>query len=95
MPRAKKALRRKKGMEYRKICDKTLIKATEAADRFNVPLSTIYTWHQMGKIEGVKLNGKSLRIFSESLFAFLESRNDRTREKALHNGESRSIREIG
>jgi hypothetical protein len=49
----------------------------------------------MGKIEGVKLNGKSLRIFSESLFAFLESRNDRTREKALHDGESRSIREIG
>jgi excisionase family DNA binding protein len=95
MPRAKKALRRKKGMEYCKMCDKTLIKATEAADRFNVPLSTIYTWHQMGKIEGVKLNGKSLRIFSESLFAFLESRNGRTREKAVHNGESHSIRDIG
>jgi len=81
-------------MEYRKICDKTLIKATEAADRFNVPLSTIYTWHQMGKIEGVKLNGKSLRIFSESLSTFLESRNDRTREKAPHNGENGSIHEI-
>ena len=82
-------------MEYSKTYDKTLIKATEAADRFNVPLSTIYTWHQMGKIEGVKLNGKSLRIFSESLFAFLESRSDRTREKALRDGEGRSIREIG
>ena len=81
-------------MEYRKTHDKTLIKATEAADRFNVPLSTIYTWHQMGKIEGVKLNGKSLRIFSESLFAFLESRNDRTRQKALRAGDSRRMGEI-
>lgn len=69
------------GMEDRYTHDKTLIKATEAADRFNVPLSTIYTWHQMGKIEGVKLNGKSLRIFSESLFTFLKSRNGRMRGK--------------
>ncbi len=82
-------------MEYRKAGDKTLIKATEAADRFNVPLSTIYTWHQMGKIEGVKLNGKSLRIFSESLFAFLESRNHRTGEKARRSGESSRMSEIG
>ena len=68
-------------MEDRHGYDKTLIKATEAADRCNVPLSTIYTWHQMGKIEGVKLNGKSLRIFSESLFTFLKSRNGRMKGK--------------
>ena len=74
-------------MEDRKACDKTLIKATEAADRFNVPLSTIYTWHQMGKIDGVKLNGKSLRIFSESLSAFLKSRNGRMREKEPEKSE--------
>ena len=70
---------------------KTLIKAADAANRFNVPLSTIYTWHQMGKIEGIKLNGKSLRIFSESLLAFLESRGERGGEKRPHNRENRTL----
>ena len=81
-------------MEYRN-GEKTLIKATEAADRFNVPLSTIYTWHQMGKIEGVKLNGKSLRIFSASLLTFLKSRNGRTSERERHGGESLGMSELG
>jgi len=82
-------------MEDRYAYEKTLIKAAEAADRFNVPVSTIYTWHQMGKIEGVKLNGKSLRIFSESLFTFLKSRSGRMKGKEPRSGVSRGTGEAG
>ena len=64
-----------KHMENNKPHHKTLITAAEAANRFSVPLSPIYTWHRLGMIDGVKLSGKSLRIFTESLRAFLESRN--------------------
>jgi len=78
-------------MENDKRSDKTFIKATEAADRCNVPLSTIYTWHQMGKIDGIKLNGKSLRIFSESFFAFLESRNEKTKERRQRGSKNRGL----
>jgi len=81
-------------MEDRSGYDKTLIKATEAANRFNVPLSTIYTWHQMGKIEGVKLNGKSLRIFSQSLSTFIKSRNGRMKGRNPDSGASPGTGEV-
>jgi excisionase family DNA binding protein len=54
---------------------RTLLKPSEAAACFDVPLRTIYVWYQMGKIEGIKVNGRSLRIFSKSLREVLESRN--------------------
>ena len=53
---------------------KTLLKPTEAAVHFNVPLATIYIWYQLGKIDGINVNGKSLRLFRESVVNFLESR---------------------
>jgi excisionase family DNA binding protein len=54
---------------------KTLLKPREVAARLDVPLSTIYVWYQLGKIEGVSVNGRSIRIFSESLRKLLKSRN--------------------
>ena len=56
---------------------KTFLKPSEASARFNVPLPTIYFLYRMGNIYGINVNGKCLRIFSESLQEFLESRLSR------------------
>ena len=53
---------------------KTLLKPREASAHFDIPLSTIYFWYRMGNIDGIKVNGRCLRIFSKSLQEFLESR---------------------
>jgi hypothetical protein len=53
---------------------RTLLRPSEASARFNIPLSTIYLWYQMGNIDGVKVNERCLRIFSKSLQEFLGSR---------------------
>ncbi len=79
-------------MEEDKPDNKTLIKPAEAAARFHVPVGTIYTWHQLGKIDGIKLNGRSLRIFTKSLCAFLESRKKKTGEQAPHRRTGRRLR---
>ncbi len=63
-------------MKYDDTCFKTLIKASEASMQYNVPLRTIYTWFDQGKIEGVNVNGKSLRIFSASLLDRLPTRRN-------------------
>ena len=59
---------------------RTLLKPSEASAYFNVPLPTIYFWYRMGDIDGVKMNGKCLRIFSASLRDFLGSRSARDDE---------------
>jgi hypothetical protein len=46
---------------------KTLLKPAEAAALLGVPLRTVYLWCELGLIEGININGKSLRIFSRSL----------------------------
>jgi excisionase family DNA binding protein len=52
---------------------KTFLRPREASAYTGVPLGTIYSWYAAGKINGINVNGKSLRIFSKSLFEFLES----------------------
>jgi hypothetical protein len=63
-------------MEGSECGQKTLLKPSEAAARFQVPVGTIYTWYALGKIDGINLNGKTLRIFSRSLLELLNSRDD-------------------
>jgi hypothetical protein len=55
----------------------TLMRPSEAASLFNIPLRTIYFWYGAGKIDGINVNGKCLRIFSKSLQEFLGSRCSR------------------
>jgi excisionase family DNA binding protein len=57
---------------------RTLLRPREASALFGVPLATIYIWYHLGKIDGVNVNGRSLRIFSKSLQELLKSR---TRKK--------------
>jgi hypothetical protein len=52
----------------------TLMRPSEAAAHFDVPLRTIYFWYRVGKIDGINVNGKCLRIFSKSLQEFLGTR---------------------
>ena len=50
-------------MEDDELPQRTLLKASEVAARLDMPLSTIYVWYHLGKIEGVSVNGRSIRIF--------------------------------
>lgn len=45
---------------------RTFLKPFEVATLFNVSVSTVYLWHRMGKIDGIKICG-SLRIYRHSL----------------------------
>jgi hypothetical protein len=62
---------------------RTLLKPSEASAHFNVPLPTIYFWYRMGNIDGAKVHGRCLRIFSASLRDFLGSRITRGGENLM------------
>lgn len=47
--------------------DRTLLKPSEVAFRLDVSPQTVYFWHCVGVIEGVKIGGRTLRIFASSL----------------------------
>ncbi len=53
---------------------RTLLKPKEASARFNIPVHTIYFWCEIGSVESIKVTGKCLRIFSDSLQKFLASK---------------------
>lgn len=48
----------------------SLLSVREAARILNVAISTIYTLYYRGKLQGVNLNGRCLRIFRRSLHQF-------------------------
>ena len=54
---------------------KSFLRPSEASTRFDVPLRTIYTWYHFGRIDGVIVGEKSLRIYAHSLVEFLRVRN--------------------
>jgi hypothetical protein len=71
---------------------KTLLKPSEASAHFNIPLSTIYFWYQVGNIDGINVSGRCLRIFSKSLQEFLGSRTSVPFPAfTTHQGEQRHI----
>ncbi|MGA2107514.1 MAG: helix-turn-helix domain-containing protein [Syntrophorhabdales bacterium] len=49
---------------------RTFLKPSEVASFFNVAPKTVYFWHRMGRIEGIKIGG-SLRIYTSSLVRIL------------------------
>jgi DNA-binding transcriptional MerR regulator len=49
---------------------RTFLKPSEVASFFNVAPQTVYFWHRMGKIQGIKIGG-SLRIYTSSLVGIL------------------------
>lgn len=54
-------------MEYAKtLPERTFLRASEVASIFGVSLWTVYSWHEAGKIEGVKI-GRSLRLYRKSV----------------------------
>ena len=61
---------------------RTFLKPSEVASFFNVSPQTVYFWHKMGQIQGVKICG-SLRIYSNSLTGLLGTYGDGGREKAV------------
>ena len=46
---------------------RTFLKPSDVASLFNVSLQTVYFWHRMGMIQGIKIGGGTLRIFASSL----------------------------
>ncbi len=54
-------------MEDDELQQKTLLRPREAAAHFDVPLRTIYVWYQMGKIEGINMNGAGRSGYSARL----------------------------
>lgn len=47
--------------------NKTLLTAREVSRRFGISIRTVYTWYQLGKITGINLSGRCLRIYGDSL----------------------------
>ena len=41
---------------------KSLLRPAKVAELLDIPLSTIYYWISVGKLEAIKLPGKNLRI---------------------------------
>jgi len=54
----------------REMSSRTFLKPAEVASLFNVSLSTVYLWHRMEIIRGVKIGG-CLRIYRRSLGGIL------------------------
>jgi predicted site-specific integrase-resolvase len=52
--------------KYRDLPDKTLLRPNDVALFLSVSLKTIYRWHRLGTIQGVKVKG-SLRIYRDSI----------------------------
>jgi hypothetical protein len=61
---------------------RTFLKASEVSSLFNVSPQTVYFWHKMGQIQGIKVCG-SLRIYSNSLTGLLSTPGDGGRGKAM------------
>ena len=55
------------------LLSRTLIKPSDVASLLGVSRQTVYLWHDIGKIEGVKLGG-SLRIYGSSVARVLSAR---------------------
>ena len=65
---------REESMSYSsELPERTLLKPSEVASFFNVSPKTVYLWHDMGRIEGIKIR-TSLRIFVASLKDLLRKR---------------------
>jgi excisionase family DNA binding protein len=76
-------------MEDDKSHMKTLLKPAEVAALLGVSLRTVYLWCELGLIEGININGKSLRIFSQSLSKKLEKQPHKRGESGSESPSGR------
>ncbi len=53
--------------------NKELLRPSEVAEYLSVAISTIYSWVETGKIEGVKLPGKTIRIKRQTILNLQKS----------------------
>ena len=53
-------------VKYQDLPDKTLLRPNDVAFFLSVSLKTVYRWHRMGTIKGIKVKG-SLRIYRDSI----------------------------
>ena len=53
-------------VKYRDLPDKTLLRPNDVASFLSVSLKTVYRWHRLGTIKGIKVKG-SLRIYRDSI----------------------------
>lgn len=53
---------------------KTLLRVDEVARFFDVSPKTVYNWCDLGLVRACNINGKTLRIFRESLIEMMEKR---------------------
>lgn len=53
-------------VKYRDLPDKTLLRPNDVASFLSVSLKTVYRWHRLGTIRGIKVKG-SLRIYRDSI----------------------------
>jgi excisionase family DNA binding protein len=54
-------------MNRSRMMQKTLLTPIEASQWLSVSVRTIYWWYAMGKIDGINITGRTLRIFRTSL----------------------------
>ncbi len=52
--------------KYQDLPDKTLLRPNDVALFLSISLKTVYRWHRLGTIRGVKVKG-SLRIYRDSI----------------------------
>lgn len=53
-------------VKYQDLPDKTLLRPNDVASFLSVSLKTVYRWHRLGTIRGIKVKG-SLRIYRDSI----------------------------
>lgn len=56
--------------------EKPLLRVDEVADFFSVRKKTVYSWHQEGRIDGVKLPGGGLRIRRDCIVRIITTTTD-------------------
>lgn len=56
-----------------KLPEKELFRPSEAAQYFCVAISTVYSWIDTGKLEAVKIAGKTVRIRREAIINIQKS----------------------
>ncbi len=56
--------------KYQDLPDKTLLRPHDVASFLSVSLKTVYRWHRIGTIQGIKVKG-SLRIYRDSILRLI------------------------
>lgn len=56
--------------------EKTLLRPDEVAAFCSVSVSTVYRWFECGKVDGIKISKKAIRIYRASVVGLAEFGKD-------------------